>query len=494
MKRGSKWVILLAAAAAALICGCGRMKALGDGGKKEEIPTITICTVNSTSEQANERISKVVSRITREKLGCNVEIIGWSMDKYEQQLSYLYLSRQMPDIFAAFELTNFERWIDKGAVLPMEELILPYKEGLDEYVLEKEWLITTLNGHLYGIPSSITENKCMGFVFRRDICEELGIDWRAVKSMDDLHEMLLEVKKAYPDMDMIVPHSGKIIPNVGQDRLNNNLGVLLERGQKELKTENLYASDYFECLCKRMKQWNEEGLFMNRAYAGTENRQNYIATGQGFGSFLNLSEVSLYNIGRYVNYDIAAVQLAPRVMDSDSCNMVWCIGRDSKEPELAMEVLNLMFMDYEISKILTYGEEGVDYSQVNSRFVTACSQKSEEGAELWRTTEWAWPVSVPIERWMVNGEDLVQYIEFWDEPVIESSAMGFLFDASKVRTEVDACQAVINKYENPLLCGELDPETAIPMFLEELDRAGIQQVIQEKQRQLDLFKEKQRNN
>lgn len=471
-----------------LLCGCKGLKRIENSFSREELPTVTICTVNSTSREANRRISEAVSRITRQKLGCNVRLSGFGMDGYEQEISYLYASGKMPDAFAAFELTNLERLIDKGAVIPIEELIRPYKEGLDRYIFEKEWMVSTLDGHLYGIPSSITEDKCMGFVFRRDLCEELGIDWRSVRSLDGLHEMLVQVKQAYPGMDMIASHSGRIIPNIGQDRLNNNMGVLMERGQEDLTVENLYATEYFSDLCKRMRSWEEEGLFMDRAYAGTENRQNYIAADRAFGSFLNMSEVSLYNVGRHVKYKVAAVQLAPRVQDSDSCNMVWCVSRDCRSPELTMKVLNLMFTDAEVSKLLSYGEEGIDYIQVDDRFVTQCEDSPLAKSEVWRSTEWAWPVGVPIERWMVDGEDLLQYTEFWDEPVIESAAMGFLFDASEVRTEVDACQAVINKYENALLCGALEPDTAIPGFLDELEAVGIDKVIREKQEQLVRWK------
>ena len=45
----------------------------------------------------------------------------------------------------------------------------------------------------------------------------------------------------------------------------------------------------------------------------------------------------------------------------------------------------------------------------------------------------------------------------------------------------------MEKYNKGLLCGFLEPETTIPDFLQELEDAGIDAIIQEKQRQLDAW-------
>ena len=43
----------------------------------------------------------------------------------------------------------------------------------------------------------------------------------------------------------------------------------------------------------------------------------------------------------------------------------------------------------------------------------------------------------------------------------------------------------MDQYHNALMCGYLDPEEALPLFLEGLRQAGIDQIIAGKQRQLD---------
>lgn len=456
-----------------------------------EYPTITVCSVHTASAEANQRISEEISKITRKKAGCNVKIIGYKMNDYEDELSVLYHSGQLPDVFAAFELDSYERWISMGAVIEIDDLLKPYRSDLSPYIRDKEWLIAYLNDKVYGIPSCTSDSKCMGFVFRRDIAETLKIDWRSIKTMDQLHEMLLSVKEHYPDMNLIVPHGGRIIPRMIQDRLGNNIGVLVDKDKDSNVVENFYKSEYFYNLCLQMREWHQQGLFMDKAYMGKEDRQSYLAQGDSFGSFLNLSEISIFNIARYVEYPMAAVQLAPRIADSDSCNMIWCISRDSKNPELAMKVLNLMYTDGEISRLLAYGQEGIDYEFAAPGYVKPAKNSDYISSEQWTSKVWSWPVGVEIEQWQ-EEDKLLDYVVFWDDPVKDSPALGFLFDVSEVRIEVDACQNIIDKYENALLCGELWPKTGIDSFNQELELAGIDRVIAEKQRQLDEFIKKYR--
>ena len=63
--------------------------------------------------------------------------------------------------------------------------------------------------------------------------------------------------------------------------------------------------------------------------------------------------------------------------------------------------------------------------------------------------------------------------------------MGYTFDPSNVSTALTAVSAVIGQYAPALDCGTVDPEQVIPEFVESLESAGINEIIEENQRQLD---------
>ncbi len=65
-------------------------------------------------------------------------------------------------------------------------------------------------------------------------------------------------------------------------------------------------------------------------------------------------------------------------------------------------------------------------------------------------------------------------------------AMGFTFDAS-VRTEYAACASAVAQYNDALMCGAIDPATALPEFNKALKAAGLEKIIAEKQAQFDAW-------
>ena len=54
--------------------------------------------------------------------------------------------------------------------------------------------------------------------------------------------------------------------------------------------------------------------------------------------------------------------------------------------------------------------------------------------------------------------------------------------------QITGCLYVYEKYVPALLCGTLDPETTIPILNEEMEAAGIRDIVKEKQEQFDQWK------
>ena len=60
-------------------------------------------------------------------------------------------------------------------------------------------------------------------------------------------------------------------------------------------------------------------------------------------------------------------------------------------------------------------------------------------------------------------------------------------DIADIQNEVANVNTVWDKYKNDLLTGAVDPETTVPVILEELKAAGLDTVMEEAQRQIDEF-------
>lgn len=74
-----------------------------------------------------------------------------------------------------------------------------------------------------------------------------------------------------------------------------------------------------------------------------------------------------------------------------------------------------------------------------------------------------------------------------NENAEKSLALGFQFDSSKVADQITACTNVVAQYYTPLMYGEVDIDSTLEEFNKQLYAAGLQDIIDEKQAQLDAW-------
>ncbi len=78
-------------------------------------------------------------------------------------------------------------------------------------------------------------------------------------------------------------------------------------------------------------------------------------------------------------------------------------------------------------------------------------------------------------------------MEEFNSSAKESKALGFYFDGSAYESQIAALTNVVKQYAGSLNSGSADPEEYIPKFLEDLQAAGIDEIIAAKQEQFDKW-------
>lgn len=68
-----------------------------------------------------------------------------------------------------------------------------------------------------------------------------------------------------------------------------------------------------------------------------------------------------------------------------------------------------------------------------------------------------------------------------------SPAFGFTWDSSSMTNQITACNNVVSQYDAALRWGNLNPDETLEKFNADLEAAGINEIIEEKQRQLDEY-------
>ncbi|MCM1123641.1 MAG: ABC transporter substrate-binding protein [Eubacterium sp.] len=429
-------------------------------------------------------VAEAVNEITREKIGVEIELVR---NGDGEKLNLALTSGEQLDLVNYHTYSGgLSTLVTNGYALPLDDLVAEYGQDMVQTVGEDNLVLGKINGVLYSVPSlSQVTATSYGLAMRADILAEMGIDPATIKTWDDVHDVLLQVKEAYPDLYPVVPSWGGggqqktfAFDNLGTG-FWDGLGILENAHDSSTTVVNMYETDSYREFVERMYQWNQEGLLMPDS---TTSNETDLMKSVGFSDFENNSPTKASELTTSWGHEAVVIQLVEPFKASGIGGSSWFIPSVCEHPEKAMQLWNLMYTDPEIDNLLVNGVEGVHYERVDDEHV-----KAIDGTTWEPTLYWGWPNGELAT--LSEGADPNQWNELneFSAGASNSPALGFRFDNSTVMNEITACNNVIAKYDVGLRWGELNPDEALPKFNEELKAAGLDTIIAEKQKQLDEF-------
>jgi putative aldouronate transport system substrate-binding protein len=156
------------------------------------------------------------------------------------------------------------------------------------------------------------------------------------------------------------------------------------------------------------------------------------------------------------------------------------IGRTSRNPERALMLLELVHTDKELYNLLVYGIEGKHYTRTTGNFI-----RVDSDAGYFTNTDWVF--GDIRNEYLPEGSppDKLEQTVRINEAAKVSPYYDFVFDGDAVKAELANVRAVNEEYYSSLATGTVDPDEYLPIYMEELRKAGSDVIVAEKQRQLD---------
>lgn len=185
----------------------------------EEPYTVKIVAYgDGTTEAANE-VAAAISEKTRELYNIEVEIMkGYTVD----QLNLMLTSGEKLDLFPLmpWEL-QMASLVNNGQLCSLDELLPEYAPEIKKNISDSDWQCVTINGQIWGVPMNKDKASDSGFAMRKDVVEELGIDVSAIKTLDDVEEVLTLVKEKTDYYPLVSDHGACrdscLMMNLGMD-------------------------------------------------------------------------------------------------------------------------------------------------------------------------------------------------------------------------------------------------------------------------------------
>lgn len=480
---------ILAFLLSVMLIACLAVPAAGAEGV-ETIEVAYILAMNPAEERAD--VQAALNALLDEKgAGFHVELVCIDFASWSTQLN-LMLTDGTIDLFNCCFMPSLSVLVDNGSVAALDDLVAEYGAGITE-ALGDYIECARIAGSLYGTPKVDAFSTTQLFFMNREIADEVGIDPEAITDLATLTEALKKVQEAHPEMAMIGNGNGGGYFNiVGLDMLgtSNPLGSLvIENG--DLQVVNGYTTDIFRQMVDYAKQWNELGFFMKDPLNAQDGAFSYVANKQAFGTF---GQYCSEEVGRSVQeksngMELYACQVAPNAYATTNnvTAMTWCIPALSSHQVAAMKFLNLLYTDADIANLLCNGIEGKHYVVTEAGNIDFA-----EGLDAF-TTGWPsgmgtfWPNITITYPWAPDPADVYAGWLESNDSCVRSAAMGFVFDPTNVSDEITACNALCDQYVNSLLLDVGDTDALYEKFISDLEAAGIDDIIAEKQAQLDAW-------
>ncbi len=457
--------------------------------------TYAFVTFNTVPDDTSD-VEEEINKITREKIGVEVHLMPLSIADYTQQTS---LAVQNGEIDLFHTLGDLGNDIASDMCYDITDMMDTYAADT-KALFEEEWLKTTMqDGRLYAIPTLKPFALQPMLIYRKDIAEELNLDMNSVKSAEDLTDIFAQVKAAHPEMTPLAPVSQgdsgltRWIPEIDWlgDSFASPSGCL--QGDSMTVT-SYYDLPDFEKYAGLVRDWYKNDYIMKDAATTTSAAAELMSSGSYFAYSASYSyplEDTAAALSAPSGYEVGAIALGDAYLDTSSMNAVaQVVASTSEHPEAALKFLNLTYTDPDVINTMLYGIEGRDY--VKNADGTVSYPEGQDAATVPYTAQLSCGVLGNFFiQWPLEGSGSAESLAWEDEQNHNapcSPAMGFTFDASGVQTQYTAVSNVIQQYLPGIACGSVDTDAALAEFRQALKDAGYDDILAEKQTQLDAWK------
>ena len=466
-------------------------------GSSDETYQITMCYPGPADQPDYQAVMDAINELTMEELNMSFNGIQLGFGDWTDRIRLMLTGGEKLDIVPTFA-TQASAYVSQNLVLNLLDwngvnLLDEYGSGIVEAVGEEQAYGGQINGVLYGIPSQKEAMGTAGVVMRKDIVDELGLDYENWHTYEDLYDAFAQVHEAHPELN-VVSGTNLITQFYPYDSLNDSLGVLMMDDPDNLTLDviNLYETDYYNTQAAIVHEWYTNGWVMLDAATTTETNSGLMRAGN---LFCYMSPIKPGFLAQ--EESLTGRELVTQVLYEDwdiigSLNIHyvnWGIAHQSEDPVKAMEFLEFAFTNGEFEDLLNFGIEGEHYVHMDGSDVMVTYPEGVDSTNCGYhlAVGWALPNQFVGSIWEGNPEDVWEQYKACNEASLWSKAYGFIPDTSspEIANLQTALTNVQNTYINSIGCGAVDPAVVIPQMNEELYAAGLQDYMDEKQRQLD---------
>lgn len=472
MKNVTKGLLVIGIVLAGILSAC---TAASDPNQPVELVWYTIGTPQKDMETVNAKINEY----TLEKINATVTIKQIDWGDYNNKMQVIVNSGEAYDIaFTSSWANDYLTNARKGAFMDISSLLDQYAPETKQAIDSRFWEGVTIDGKVYGVPTNKEIGVSPMWVFNKELVDKYNVPYQDIHSLEDLAPYLETIKKNEPDYVPLNLTNNFELP-IPYDILARPLGINF--ADENMTVTNTFNSPEMEASLKTVRDYYVKGYIPQDAAinkdASNKDKKWFVikADGQPYAE-----EIWKKDFGYEV---VTSPIMDTYVTNASTTGSINSISSTSKNPEKAMEFLNLVNTDPYLRNLVNYGIEDVHYTKTGESSIKVTEEQKNYAMPYFA-------LGNLFITYTLDGEptDKWQQFEAFNNDSKTSPALGFKFDTTSVSTEMAAISNVLQEFGPALNTGSVDPNEYLPKMNEKLQAAGIEKVQAEMQKQLDAWK------
>ena len=459
-----------------------------------EVYEVYLQYTSMTTDQTGLRdVEAAVNEITIPRIGVKIHLVPVFIGNLPADTAYAVAGGEKIDIVNVGLTNDMSALVSDGLLLPLDDLL--QERGRD--ALEATSQVAEaqmIGGVTYAVTQYPYAASCSGFLYNLDMAEEYGIrmhDRMTLEELEEAGEILKEHGIWLTSVGLSAELSYKFFRSMETFGEAGDYGVILDPAE-QTQIVNLFASEELEEFYSTLRSWYEKG------YLPEDQMLSEIGAMQLFSDQKMFCMPTNVNAGqkgksRWQEFETDIVRTSDILISTSSVKeFMLGIASSCRNPEAAMDLINLIYAEPAVADLLNYGVEGLDYVPVEGteHVITREGTPNQDGSRYGSGfIRFGNPLEGKISAPLTDQyyEELLE----WENSARKSLSFGYSFDASMFAVQARGISRIIGEYLPILNTGMAQDVPAQRDALNrELEAAGIGEIIAANNLQLQEYLQK----
>ena len=455
-------------------------------------------------ERDQELVEQAINDRLQENLNCRIDIRITEWNLWSSRYPILLSSGEPVDMMFSASYFGYLQEVARNAFLPLDGLLAAHGQGITGVMLDGYLDAARVKGSLYAIPVNKDTGQGWGIVANKEMADSLGINVSGIRYLEELGPILEKAKRELPagTVPLFLSPDLSMFQLIGSTKASADIGlqnrsrfVQLEDGLYydvlQQRAKPIYEEPVFLEQCQLVRSWFQAG-YINKDVTTTQ-RTARQAMQQG-DIFMHVQAQTPVHLNQWQNEtgrELYAVELVGSVKETQSMTGALAVlPLGCRDPERAMMILDAFWTDRTLKNLYTWGIEGKHYIRDHANII-----RLPEGVASVDTSGynpgnfWHFGNAYLLDVWANEHPLKWEQLRAYCEQMPESPLLGFSFDSTSVRRELSARANAYSELAPLLVNGVLDPMELVEQMRAEDEKAGLDKVTEEIERQVKAWQD-----